>query len=259
MHIPFESYKRLENIEVIKYILIFTMNNNFDKLAKLAINKSLLKEYSNSEYSRIVYMKDNSEFQIQIFNPYSYNLGVEITINSTRLSNMLVIRPGERIWLERYLDENRKFLFNTYEVENSQDAKRAIAKNGNVELYFYKEKQPNIYFTDNRTYFHDYPWNKTDWNYYTTTCTFNASDSIQATAANTVLTSNLDNATCAFANYSVDTNFTAPNIETGRIEKGSHSNQDLMNVNIEFESFFFRTEKIKILPIHKNHCISLIL
>ena len=41
-----------------------------DKLAKIAINKSLLKEYSNSSDERIVYMNDGTEFQIQLFNPY---------------------------------------------------------------------------------------------------------------------------------------------------------------------------------------------
>ena len=58
-------------------------------LAKLAINKSLLKEYSNSEYSRIVYMNDNSEFQIQIFNPYTYTIGINITIDDKSLGRTL--------------------------------------------------------------------------------------------------------------------------------------------------------------------------
>ena len=90
-------------------------------LAKLAINKSLLKEYSNSEYSRIVYMNDNSEFQIQIFNPYSYTIGAEVYINGKSLQNKLVVRPGQRVWLERYFDSPNKFLFTTYEVNGNND------------------------------------------------------------------------------------------------------------------------------------------
>ena len=109
-------------------------------LAKIAVNKSLLKEYSNSEYSRVVYMKNNSEFQIQIFNPYDYTIGADISINGKRMSNRIIIKPGQRIWLERYLDEARKFLFSTYEVENSYEAKQAIRNNGLISISFYKEK-----------------------------------------------------------------------------------------------------------------------
>ena len=112
-----------------------------DVLAKMAINKSLLKEYSNSEYSRIVYMNDNSEFQIQIFNPYTYTIGINITIDNKSLGNMLVVKPGERIWLERYLNDAKKFLFSTYEVNgNSREVKEAIVKNGEIKLEFFKEK-----------------------------------------------------------------------------------------------------------------------
>ena len=60
------------------------MTNSNDKLAKLAINKSLLKEYRNSENDRIVYLKDGDEFQIQIFNPYQYVIGVRRADNQDR-------------------------------------------------------------------------------------------------------------------------------------------------------------------------------
>ena len=44
------------------------MTNSNDKLARIAMNKSLLKEFHNNENNRIVYLKDGDEFQIQIFN-----------------------------------------------------------------------------------------------------------------------------------------------------------------------------------------------
>ena len=37
-------------------------------------------------------------------------------------------------------------------------------------------------------------------------------------------------------------------IETGRIDKGSYSNQKLEHINIEFENWHFKKEVIKILP-----------
>ena len=61
--------------------------------AKIARNKSLLKEYDN----RTVYLKDGDEFQIQLFNPETEEIAARITINGTQLSNDIVIRPGERI------------------------------------------------------------------------------------------------------------------------------------------------------------------
>ena len=87
------------------------MNNN-EKLAKVAVHKSLLKEYSNSSNERIVYMDNGTEFQIQIFNPYSYTIGVSLSFNNNlKESNLLVLRPGERVWLDRYLDNESRFLF----------------------------------------------------------------------------------------------------------------------------------------------------
>lgn len=84
------------------------MNNN-DKLAKIAVNKSLLKEYSNSSNERIVYMQDGTEFQIQIFNPYSYVIGVSFKFNNnSESSQLLVLRPGERVWLDRYLNNESR-------------------------------------------------------------------------------------------------------------------------------------------------------
>ena len=49
------------------------------KMAQLAINKSLLKEYSTNEDSRVVYMHNNEEFQIQLFNPDLFTVGVIFT------------------------------------------------------------------------------------------------------------------------------------------------------------------------------------
>lgn len=120
--------------------------SNYDKLAKIAMHKSLLKEFHNNENGRIVYLNDGDEFQIQIFNPYDYVIGVGFTFNSDNIDNskLLVLKPGERVWLDRYLDENKKLLFSTYEVSGkSKEVKKAIQKNGIVNIYFYREKYEN--------------------------------------------------------------------------------------------------------------------
>ena len=116
--------------------------NNIEKLAKLAINKSLLKEYSNSSNERIVYMNDDTEFQIQVFNPYSYVIGVSFEFNNhNKTSQLLVLRPGERVWLDRFLDDESKLLFSTYQVGVSKVVQEAIKDNGTLCIKFYKERE----------------------------------------------------------------------------------------------------------------------
>lgn len=236
-------------------------------LAKLAISKSLLKEYSNSEYSRIVYMKNNSEFQIQIFNPYTYTIGINITIDNKSLGQTLVLKPGERIWLERYLNEAKKFLFSTYEVNGeSKQVQEAIAKNGEIKLEFFKEREQQVYVNTSITYFDR--WNPNQILYSkgidepTTYCnttgdgglglcgtnaaTFSIETSSAATSTSysaTALNGLMKNATPINASAK-----RSKSIETGRVEKGSYSNQKFQTVNIDFELWPFRTEIIKILP-----------
>lgn len=106
----------------------------------IAITKSICKEYSTSSYSRVVYLENGQEFQIQLFNPHKFTIGAEIFINDEKLSNRLVLKPGERVWLERYLDVKKKFKFSTYEVEgNNKDVQEAIKDNGKIEVKFYGE------------------------------------------------------------------------------------------------------------------------
>lgn len=226
-------------------------------LAKIAVNKSLLKEYSNSEYSRVVYMKNNSEFQIQIFNPYDYTIGAGISINGKQMSNRIIIKPGQRIWLERYLDEARKFLFSTYEVENNHEAKQAIRNNGLVSISFYKEKtyEPIHIYTD-KTYPWDYKLYNCDvninnaTNYNVTSATSAASYSASSYTSDILasIDTQIKDVKPSFRNTTLGLNKVSDTIETGRIEKGTHSNQEFENVFIDFEYCSFAHETIQILP-----------
>ena len=231
-------------------------NNQRKQVAKLAINKSLLKEYSNSEYSRIVYMKDNSEFQIQLFNPNSYTYGAEIFINGTSLNNKVIVRPGERVWIERFFDSPNKFKFNTYEVSNSKEAKKAIEYNGEIMIKFYKEKvqASNIntisvstgpFNTFGDYYIYDKELTFYDKNLVPTAPKVYYSNSIsvpQEVGTQNCLRS-ITSASIVPKDYSHKTS-----IDTGRVEKGSHSNQGIKNMNIDLEYWAFDTIKIKILP-----------
>lgn len=226
-------------------------------LAKLAIRKGLLKEYNNSG-ERIVYMEHGDEFQIQLFNPYTYTIGAEIEINGKKLSNIIIIKPGERIWLERFLDSPDKFLFSTYTVNGtSREVREAIRNNGNIIIKFYKEEE---YRPTVQMYYYPYSIKtiKEPDITWTNTCYCGDGDSIGAAAgANTahcVSNANYNNSittasiNTAITTLSADVKPISKKIETGRVERGSHSNQKFDYLNINFEYWAFRTEEIKILP-----------
>ena len=238
--------------------------NNTEKLAKLAINKSLLKEYSNSSNERIIYMNDGTEFQIQVFNPYSYVIGVSFEFNNhNKTSQLLVLRPGERVWLDRFLDDESKLLFSTYQVGVSKVVQEAIKDNGTLCIKFYKEREnkPQV------SYIKEYqPCGTIDVYYNNNLSSYsycvNANNSISGTSsvnfydvARTPIDSTIDSTCTSYSSSTLTKSSPLPkskSIETGRIEKGSHSNQKFKNVYKDFEYLPFKTEYIKILPISQK-------
>ena len=261
---------------------MFIESNN--EMAKIAINKSLLKEYKTNTDPRVVYMNNGDEFQIQLFNPEQDTIGAEVSINGNKIPGILVIRPGERIWLERYLTEQSKFKFTTYEVNNPDEdssVARAIANNGTIEIKFYREKQKcsnwNNITWDSRssdffTKLADYSWDVENNNTYKELTDNNALLNARISACdsdyNNATYLSLNTTCCDTLTNSVlppthNTHFSTKRIvpektyksatpisnkiETGRIDKGSYSNQKLEHVNIEFENWHFKKEVIKIL------------
>lgn len=260
---------------------------NENQMAKVAVNKSLLKEYQTNEDSRVVYMDDNTEFEIMLFNPETYTVGVEIYINDDKLDGILVLKPGQRCWLERYINENKKFKFSIYEVEdNNEHVRNAIRNNGKITVKFYKEKSNNIYTTIGKVIDKELDW----WNhnlneplktnplisdgynpsispftYKTTTTTNSISDDgnqiMNTRLCSTCLNDPITSSGIETYASTIDSNvscksFEENNIskvanklfETGRIEKGSYSNQKFDTVYNDFETYSYKTENIKILP-----------
>lgn len=256
---------------------------------KLAVNKSLLKEYTKNN-NRVVYMEDGQEFQIQLFNPYTYTIGAEITINDERQNAKVVIRPGERIWLDRYIDVSKKLKVSTYEVDsNDAEVNNAIKYNGRIQVAFYKERQRSEYPALIKT-IHEEPFklpgdniNKTGtapWpNNGTITWTntvLGRTDSITAEPAvhayycstDLLGSSAVENAgsfvTSATANCDFSASFgessfsqtsfsqTVGKKETARIDHGSHSNQEFVDVDLDFNFYSFDTETIYIYPMSRK-------
>lgn len=248
---------------------------------KLAVNKSILKEYQTAKSNRTVYLKNGTEFQLQLFNPLTFTICADIYINDEKIPNSLVIKPGQRVWLERYLDRAKKFLYETYEVENGNAAvEAAIKNNGLIQVKFYKEdinkntyKSP-LYGTISSNI--DFSWRTFDdcqvynssitdakLNDSFTTYTSNATTrSFSQPTVSTVLynctdmiTEPLLSATCDCVQDTAATAITTSvnydirdTKETGRVQEGSKSDQLLHDCDMEFSNWSFRTEYIQILP-----------
>lgn len=165
-----------------------------------------------------VYLNDGDEFEIEIFNPKEFKVLAKIELNGICIGNGIVLRPGERVFLERFLDDAKKFKFEMYTVDgNNKEVIDAIRNNGDVTIRFYNEYIQPILNTGSITWTTNNPFS-----YGVTSSTV---CNIPTYTTNSVST------THTFTNTSL--NF--KELETGRVEKGSISNQKFSSDNTTFE------------------------
>lgn len=228
--------------------------------ANIAVNKSRLKIYDKSSDVPTYYLQKGQEFQIELFNPTKNAILVKISLNNRPISQGgLVLRQGERIFLDRYLDVAKKFKFDTYEVENSEEAIKAIEDNGDFKVEFYNEE---IQLPVNN-------WSYPDWTYRTpnslggngafyggTINCFNQNTNTQITGSLTTTSFNTSSLSLSNGSKSVETPrrrlLKSKSIETGRVEKGSTSDQKLQSVDMKFNIYPFHTIKYKLLPVSQK-------
>ena len=111
--------------------------------ANLAVNKSRIKIHKPVGSLPTYYLENNTEFQIELFNPTTDTVLAKIELNGKTIGQAgLVLRPGQRVFLERYFDVAKKFKFETYEVSNTAEVQKAIAENGDLKVQFFKESKP---------------------------------------------------------------------------------------------------------------------
>lgn len=265
-----------------------TINSVVNPTANLTINKSRLKIY-NSEKEPTYYLKNGQEFQLELFNPTTNRVLAKIELNGNPISQGgIVLRPGERVFLERYLDVAKKFLFETYEVSGGDaEVKAAIQKNGAVKIQFYNEDVTPVY----RPIFIQPQWDRY---YYDTnplrsvgtgtpyvgdiTYTTNTASAIgdsNALYSSNVDLSNLSTASMGTMDISNSITFDSLNdtldikqsplrsrgilkksksvkTETGRIEAGSDSPQSFKSVSYKFHLYPTHTVEYKILPLSEK-------
>ena len=212
----------------------FTISENSKKTptAFITIKKSRLKTFNKN-----VYLKDNSEFEIELFNPDTITYGAKIEIDGQFISdNYLVLKPGERIFLKRYLNENQSFIYKTYIVENNNDdVKEAIKDNGNIKIYFYKE------------YIYKEPIQKLSYlNYSSNT------GNIKSKLTSSFFSTSVDNSDFNF-DQNIKSSFDClDTVETGKIFKGNSTDQKFEFINITFESSINHIIDWKLLPISQK-------
>ena len=214
---------------------MYQLNNDMP-CAYVTKNRQRIKQFGDN-----VYLKDGSEFELELYNPSRKTVLSKVKINGTYITGGgIVLRPGERVFLERYLDDPRKFKFETYHVDSSVETQNAIAENGDVEIEFYNEKEsiPTLNLNYNPlgslhsnygTYFNT-TIGSTDFGYKSTTVT------------STTLGSNKENGFNNLRSKKLKSS------ETGRVEKGSNSDQSFKTVNKEFEYLTVSKSYWKILP-----------
>lgn len=223
-----------------------------------------------------VFLKNNEYFEIEIFNPLQKCVLASILINGNPISKTgLIIKPGQRCYLDCFIDNKEKFLFNTYEVDNNETCKEAIKNNGLVEIYFYeetviesydyktsnekviinKEYYPYVPYQPYSPYYPYQPYSPTiyplyiyyssssDPNIYTNLSNFSSDITYSNSAATYEISSNY------YSNKSLKKDNTSKNkIETGRVEGGEKSNQKFTSMSLSFEKYYISKRIIQILP-----------
>ena len=211
-----------------------------------------------------VYLSNGDEFEVELYNPTQNKVLAKIEMNGNSIGAGVILRPGERIFLERFLNEAKKFLFETYSVEGDNNSvEKAIAKNGDVIVKFYDE------------YIQPYYYNNlcggtttlTIGNTFVSTFGNTFEPSVTYTTNNvhgTIATSNAaaGSYTTTLANSSNVTTDPGINydrfltkkrkIETGRVEKGSESSQIFTYDNTSFNYYPSATNWWKIKPISEK-------
>jgi hypothetical protein len=209
---------------------------------------------SDTETKGKVYLNDGEEFQIELHNPLTECALADIKLNGNSISKGgLVLRPGERFYLDCFIDDKKKFIFSTYEVEDTDDSMESIAKNGLLEVFFYKESAKSIdrsrlnkLIVERHYYPYHTGWQTTPW-YTTPNIYCNTGNIGSSNATYTSSSINLNNLTGSLTtgNNTIPINSI---IETGRIEKGENSEQKFDEVDMDFDNFYISSTVLELLP-----------
>lgn len=249
--------------------------------AHIALNNNRLKAYeigasSAPDENTTFYLNKDTEFQIELNNPTSDKVLAKFTINGKEEEYGLVLNPGQRFYLDRFMDKDSRFRFDTYFIPKQHEG-ISEKNNGVIKVKFYKEEVSNFKgfsFTNSQplTISPTYGYGTGDpyWIYNSSgTFTLNSQDGSISSSCSSLSTANYANTLTGNTNLSVDGDINIkgkilvdghevefakkdPEVETGRVEEGSKSNQTFNLVSDTFQSWCFFTSNIKLIPMSKK-------
>ena len=218
------------------------LNNALNPSAHITVNRNRVKNYDSN-----IYLKDGTNFEIELWNPTTSKVLASISIDGKIISDKgIIVKPGERVYLERWIDQAKKFKFSTYSVENSTEAKRAISENGKVVISFYQEISKNFYPNGELvTTFPPY-WSPSTQPYYYSSPNVVTDNVIYGgTTQNNLYNVSL---TSAVGSLSLSDSVKSKEIETGRAEHGESSGQLFISDTGDFNTWASNIIEWKILP-----------
>jgi hypothetical protein len=213
--------------------------------AHITKKKSRLKVYNG----HLVFLNDKDNFEFELHNPKQKSVLVKVKLNGEYISTSgVVLKPGQRVFLERFLDSNNKFEFSTYKVKDTSENRSAIDLNGDVRIEFYDEQTSrNNFALPSRTiYGNGIVYGSSTGDYiphFGTTISTTGGVGYSTTTS----TYNVSNASYT---SSVDMNVLSSkkSIETGRVEKGDTSKQSFTNSYQDFNYYTSHEVNFKIQP-----------
>jgi len=217
-----------------------------------------------------IYLDDNQEFEIEIHNPLKESVLADIRLNGSSVAKTgLVIKPGQRVYLDCFVDDRKKFIFQTYTVDGTQESLDAIVDNGLLEVFFYKEQAVTLQNWNDRfhkivihEYYPVYPVYPRWYSYpYGVITTGTATTLLNTTTGNNNFTVGNSNTSygsalnnCTFTSGSLTSGnvyYNSPvggSLETGRVEKGEKSSQEFVDVDMDFEKNYIHHLVYQLLP-----------
>jgi len=231
--------------------------------AHITKKKSRLKVYNG----HVVFLNDKDNFEFEIHNPTRKTVLCKIKLNGDYISTSgIVLKPGQRVFLERFLDSNNKFEFSTYQVKDTSENRSAIDLNGDVQIEFYDEEEVRIYpHLSGGNWGQSWTTINTTGSPYYGDMTFTTSNSNPLTFTTNGLNATVTRSSSFYSSTNLEDSFmnnskysTRPtplrslakkNIETGRVEKGETSNQKFTNSYEKFNYYVSHKIEFKILPL----------
>lgn len=222
---------------------MINLNNFPQPEAYICVNKNRKKvAVGKKSNQNKVYLSNQDEYQIELFNPKQVTVLAKIKVEGRNATQGgVILKPGERIFLDCFIDSKKRFKFATYQVEDSTAAKKAIENNGVVDISFYDEKLPT--FTTTYTYFNQGIT-------YDTCGTSPTYDTSAGTGGNNYLGYDLITSSSTFNPRGAKLKSTtrSKSIETGKTEEGSNSDMQFKTENKDFNWFSCKTIKFHLLP-----------